>query len=151
MKRYRSLAALAALFCATTALAQDAAPFALSGTWFFRTDAQANGRPVCSEWWKFGPGDQMLVNSGEEKVTKRFRVQQDDTGLWLVTETLATNGLPDCMGQVSTTVTPGENRIYLLPMNSGQVLTCPPPGRMPDGAPYISECYGAIIPADQVG
>lgn len=151
MKRYRSLAALMALFGATTALAQDAEPFAPSGTWFFRTDARANGRPVCSEWWTFGPGDQMLVNSGEEKVNKRFRVEQDDTGLWLVTENLATNGLPDCMGQSSATVSPGENRIYLVPMNGGRVLTCPAPGRTPDGAPYVSGCYGAIMPADQVG
>ena len=148
MKLYRSLGVFVALLCATPALGQDATPFALSGTWSFRTDAQQNGQPVCSESWTFGPDGQLSVASGEERVGKRFRIENDAVGLWLVTETLETNGLPDCMGHKTAGITPGEQRTYLVPMNGGRVMTCPAPGRGPGGALYVRGCYGAITPAD---
>ncbi|WP_269514207.1 hypothetical protein [Brevundimonas subvibrioides] len=142
---------LFALLTATTAFAQDTEPFAPDGVWIFRTDELANGSPVCTEAWEFGPGGRLSVESGEEKVDKRFRIVRDTDGLWLVTKTLHTNGRPDCVGNETAIADPVERRIYIVPMNDGRVLTCPAPGRAPDGAPFITGCYGSILPADRVG
>lgn len=148
----RILAGLAMLAVgAAPAFAQEARPLALEGLYLFNTDARQDGRPVCSEAWSFGPDGAMTVESGQERVRKRWRTEADRDGNWLVTETLGTNGAPDCMGQRSDGVKPGENRTYLLPMNSGIILTCPPPQRMPDGAPYIASCYGSIVLASEAG
>jgi len=151
MKRYGPMVMLFALLTATTALAQDTKPFALDGVWIFRTDEVANGSPVCTETWAFGPGDRLLVESGEERVDQRFRIVRDTDGLWLVTKTLHTNGRPDCMGHETSIPDTAERRTYVVPMNDGRVLTCPAPGRAPDGAPFITGCYGSIMPAAMVG
>ncbi len=36
-------------------------------------------------------------------------------------------------------------------MNDGLVLTCPAPGRAPNGAPFVMGCYGSISPLAPVG
>lgn len=149
----RLIAGLAALTLASPAssAAQDPAGFTLEGVYLFNTDARQDGRPVCSEVWSFQPDGVMLVESGQERVRKRYRTETDRDGNWIVAETLETNGAPDCMGDRTPTVTPGERRTYLVPMNGGVILTCPAPARMPDGAPYISNCYGSIRPSDLAG
>ncbi|WP_298162030.1 hypothetical protein [Brevundimonas sp.] len=151
MKRYGLMGVLFALLTATTGLAQDTEPFAPDGVWIFRTDEMANGSPICTETWAFGPGDRLLVESGKERVNKRFRIVRDTDGLWLVTETLHTNGRADCMGDETAIPDTAERRTYLVPMNDGRVLTCPAPGRAPNGAPFITGCYGSIMPAAMVG
>ena len=150
-RRIRAGLAMLAVALPTPAFTQEAPSFTLDGVYLFRTDAQQDGRPVCSETWSFGADGAMTVESGEERVRKRYRTETDGDGRWIVEETLETNGAPDCMGQRTRDVTPGERRTYVVPMNSGVILTCPPPQRMPDGAPYISSCYGAIIPAGLAG
>lgn len=142
--------ALIALTLPALALAQDTG-FQLQGLYLFHTDAQRDGAPVCMETWEFGPGDQMLVESGQERVRLTFRTETDRDGTWIVRRMLSTNGEPDCMGARTTEVPAEEGRTYIVPMNDGRILTCPPPGRTPDGAPYITGCYGAIVPADQAG
>lgn len=149
----RILAGLTALTVALPAssVAQETPTFVLEGVYRFQTDALEGGRPVCSETWSFGADGAMTVESGEERVRKRYRTETDRDGRWIVEETLETNGAPDCMGQRTPNVTPGERRTYVVPMNGGIILTCPPPQRMPDGAPYISNCYGSIVPARLAG
>ncbi len=149
----RVLAGLAALTVALPAssVAQETPNLTLESVYLFRTDAQQDGRPVCSETWRFGTDGAMTVESGAERVRKRYRTETDRDGTWIVAETLETNGAPDCMGQRTPDITPGERRTYVVPMNSGIILTCPAPQRMPDGAPYISGCYGSIVPARPAG
>jgi hypothetical protein len=134
-----------------SSMAQETPTLTLDGTYLFETDAQQDGRPVCSETWSFGADGAMTVQSGEERVRKRYRTETDRDGTWIVAETLETNGAPDCMGQRTPDVTPGERRTYVVPMNGGIILTCPAPQRMADGAPYITACYGSIVPVRQAG
>ena len=95
----------------------------------------------------FGADGAMTVTSGEEVVQMRFRLEADADGRWLVTETLGTNGLPDCMGDRSDGVTPGERRTYLMRRNSGSIVVCGPPARMADGALFVGPtCYGELYP-----
>ncbi|HRH20194.1 MAG TPA: hypothetical protein PLE81_06085 [Brevundimonas sp.] len=123
-------------------------PVALEGEYRFETmDRGAGGRPVCTEIWTFGSEGQMTVTSGQEVVTKRFRTEVDDDGRWMVSESLTTNGLPDCMGNVSDGVTPGERRTYLMRRNSGSIVVCGPPARSADGTLFVGPtCYGEIYP-----
>lgn len=97
---------LAAVALSTAALAsvEEVQPLALSGDYVFATVAQDGGRPVCTETWTFGEDGQMLVSSGEERVTKRYRFDHDRIGHWLVATNVSTNGLPDCMGNRSASV-----------------------------------------------
>ncbi|MGV8930099.1 MAG: hypothetical protein ACOH1E_10120 [Brevundimonas sp.] len=145
------LALTALMIAAPPALARQAEPLVLDGLYLFMTDALQDGQPVCSEAWTFGPDGEMSVESGQERVRKRYRTESDRDGQWIVTETLETNGAADCMGHESDAVTPGEHRTYVVPMNSGIILTCPPPSHTPDGAPYISNCYGRIVLASEAG
>ncbi len=146
----KALSALLLLALPAAALAQDSG-FQPRGAWLFRTDAVQNGQPVCTETWTFGADGQMAVESGQERVQKRYRIETDRDGTWIVSETLATNGQPDCMGAVTPTVTPGENRTYVLRLNNGTVLTCAAPGHTADGIPVVSSCYGRITPRNQAG
>lgn len=136
---------------APPAMTQEAEPFTLEGLYLFHTFAQQDGQPVCMETWDFGADGAMMVESGQERVRKRYRTETDRDGHWIVSETLETNGAPDCMGHRSGGVTPGESRIYVVPMNDGTITTCPPPQRVADGAPYISGCYGRIVLASEAG
>ena len=128
--------------------AVQAEPLALSGTYRFETmDRGPDNRPICTETWSFGADGAMTVTSGEEVVQMRFRTEADADGRWLVTETLGTNGLPDCMGDRSDGVTPGERRTYLMRRNSGSIVVCGPPARMADGALFVGPtCYGELYP-----
>lgn len=136
---------------ASPAMAQEAEPFRLQGLYLFHTTAQQDGMPVCMETWDFGADGVMLVESGEERVRMRYRTEADRDGHWVVSEVLETNGAPDCMGHRSEGATPGERRVYLVPMNDGTIQTCPPPQRLEGGAPYISGCYGKIVLGSEAG
>ena len=139
----RLLTVLLALCLPLAALAQSSG-FNPGGRWSFRTVALEKGRPVCSETWTFGADGTMSVESGAERVQKRYRIEEDRDGTWIVTETLSTNHQPDCMGNVTTAIEPGEHRTFILRTNSGVVLTCPPPQHTADGIPMIRECYGSL-------
>lgn len=146
----RIVALLAALALPVSAFAGE--PFDPTGVWLFRTDAVRDGAPVCSELWDFQAGGVLRIESGQERVEKRWRVERESgAGYWIVTETVSTNGLPDCMGESSPAPAPGERRTFVVPLNNGVAVTCPPPGRMPDGALVIGDCYGRLTPADQAG
>lgn len=140
--------AKAALGLSVLLAGAQAEPLALSGTYRFETmERGPDNRPICTETWSFGAEGAMTVVSGEEVVGKRFRTEADDDGRWLVTENLETNGLPDCMGERSDGVTPGERRIYLMVRNSGSIVVCGPPARMADGVLFVGPtCYGELYP-----
>jgi len=150
----RSLAAglmMLAIAAPAPGVAQDREPLRLEGLYLFHTFAQQDGQPICMESWEFQADGVMLIQSGEERVRARYRTEIDRDGHWVVSEMLETNGAPDCMGRRASGVRPGENRVYVIPMNDGTITTCPPPTRAPDGAPYISNCYGKIVLASEAG
>jgi hypothetical protein len=138
----KTLVATAAL----SLLAQDAA---LTGDWAFTTrDTGPDGQPVCSETWTFGPDGAMTVEGGQEIVQKRYLFENDADGLWLLAESVSTNGLPDCMGNRADGVPSGERRTYLVPFNDGAIVVCDPPERVNGGGFYIGPtCYGWLNPA----
>ena len=142
------------LALAVAALLQGAAAppaFQPQGVWLFHTYAQRDGAPVCSELWEFRPDGRMLIESGAERVTKTYRIERDRDGLWIVGSILETNGAPDCTGAANPTPSRDEQRTYVLPMNGGEVMICRAPTRTSGGAPFVSGCYGQIVPADQAG
>jgi len=149
----RSIAAGLMMMAVGTApvVAQEREPLRLEGLYLFHTFEQQDAQPICMETWDFGPDGVMLVESGAERVRARYRVETNSDGHWIVSEMLETNGAPDCMGRRASGVRPGENRVYVIPMNDGTITTCPPPTRAPDGAPYISGCYGKIVLASEAG
>lgn len=136
-------AGLAAL--TLTLLVQDQ-PFVLEGDYVFTADERGpGGQSVCTEQWSFS-GDEWTVHSGQEIVRKRFRIEMDGPSpRWLVSEQIETNGLPDCMGNVTTEIAGGESRIYFLMFNSGDMVLCGPPDHMPDGTVYVGPtCFGGL-------
>ncbi|PLK24246.1 hypothetical protein [Novosphingobium sp. TH158] len=140
----RICAALAILLSASASAAPQA-PLRLEGAYRFTSTAvdSVSLKPVCTETWTFG-GDRMTVSSGEEVVDKQFRTQRNRTGDWLVTRAIATNGKPDCTGHSTAKPDRSERRTYLLPMNGGDVMLCPPPGMTAEGIPVISDCFGTL-------
>ena len=131
---------------AAPAVAQGSDPFPLTGTYEFRTDQQANGQPVCTESWSFANDGTMTVLSGNEVVTKRYRFEHNRDGDWLVTTNISTNFQPDCSGTVAKVLSSDERRSYLVAFNDDVILTCAAPGHMPDGSPFVSSCFGKLIP-----
>lgn len=149
----RSLAAglMMLAIAAPPLAAQEREPLRLEGLYLFHTFEQRDAQPICMESWDFGADGVMLVQSGAERVRLRYRVETDRDGHWIVSEMLETNGEPDCMGRRASGVRPGENRVYVIPMNDGTITTCPPPQHVEGGAPYISGCYGKIVLASEAG
>jgi len=141
-----------ALLCLITLAAARAQPsFAPIGVYLFNTTEQHDGAPVCSELWEFKPDGRMLIESGAERAEHAYRIETDRDGVWLIRRAVRSNGAPDCMGHRIPSPTPQEHRTYLVPMNDGRVATCPAPTRTSDGAPFVSGCYGFMVPADQAG
>ncbi|MEJ6009629.1 hypothetical protein [Novosphingobium aquae] len=145
----RTTVAIAALLAAPVAVLAKPTPkkpvLLLQGGYRFTSSDfdSVTKKPVCTETWTFNLG-KMLVESGEERVEKRFRLITDRTGNWLVAATLSTNGKPDCTGYASATINPDESRIYILPLNSGDFLTCPAPTKTARGIPLIANCFGSL-------
>jgi hypothetical protein len=139
-----------ALVLALVAAAGAAAiePLTLTGAYAFTTTERdaATAKPVCSETWTFGPGDDMTVHSGEEIVRKKFRTAHDRDGHWLIMRSVATNGAPDCTGRRTAEPNPNEARVLLLPFKDGTMMTCPPPAHTKDGTPLIADCFATLAP-----
>ncbi len=132
-----------------------AAHLAEVGSWRFQTrDRNSSGKPVCTETWRFNADGTATIESGQERVTKRWRTAENDGDRWLYTTSLTTNGAPDCTGGTSDPVSfpREESGFVLMFFNSGSALTCAPPATIagPDGKPvrYVSEesCWGSIAP-----
>jgi len=142
----------AALMLSLSSLGQtEPVSFAPKGVFLFHTNAQQDDRPVCSELWEFTDDGHMLIESGAERVRASYRIERDRDGVWIVRRLISTNGEPDCMGHRNPEPSKEETRTYVVPMNDGRVMTCPAPSRTEDGAPFVSNCYGWLVPADQAG
>ena len=147
---------------AAPALAQPADPtpeamaqhLAEVGTWRFWTRAMGDNGPVCTEVWRFNADGAATIDSGEERVTKRWRTAQSDGERWLYTTAIATNGKPDCMGGTSDPAEfPREETGFVVMFfNNGNAILCEPPGTIegPDGKPvkFVSDesCWGSLSP-----
>jgi hypothetical protein len=125
------------------------------GSWRFVTrDRDSKGQPVCTEVWRFNADGTATIESGEERVTKRWRTAEEDGERWLYTTSLTTNGAPDCTGGTSDPADypREESGFVLMFFNSGMALTCAPPSEVkgPDGKPvkFVSEesCWGTLSP-----
>ncbi|UYV16243.1 hypothetical protein [Porphyrobacter sp. ULC335] len=132
-----------------------AAHLAEVGSWRFETRAKrSDGKAVCAEVWRFNADGTALIESGEERVTKRWRTEAADGDRWLYTTSLTTNGAPDCMGSRSEPADypKDESGFVLMFFNSGIALTCEPPATFegPDGKParLVSDesCWGSLAP-----
>jgi len=132
-----------------------AAHLAEVGSWRFATrERDSKGQPVCSEVWRFNADGTALVESGAERVTKRWRTAEDDGDRWLYTTSLTTNGAPDCTGGTSDPASfpREESGFVLMFFNGGIALTCAPPEMVqgPDGKPvkFVSDesCWGTLAP-----
>lgn len=125
------------------------------GSWRFETrERDSKGKPFCTEVWRFNADRSALIESGEERVTKRWRTAESDGDRWLYTTSLTTNGAPDCTGSTSDPASfpREESGFVLMFFNSGIALTCAPPAVMdgPDGKPvkFVSDesCWGSLAP-----
>ncbi len=124
------------------------------GTWRFWTRDMGDNRPVCTEVWRFNADGAATIESGEERVTKRWRTVQSDGERWLYTTAIATNGKPDCMGGTSDPAEfpREETGFVVLFFNNGNAVLCEPPGTVegPDGKParvWTDEgCWGRLAP-----
>lgn len=141
----------AGLLALSPAAPAEPTGFSPQGVYLFHTDAQIEEQPVCSELWDFVSNDVLLIKSGAERVRKSYRVKRDSDGVWIVSRTLETNGAPDCMGERNPDPSPDERRTYVIPMNDGRTRVCPAPATTESGAPFISNCFGWLVPADQAG
>jgi hypothetical protein len=119
----------------------SATPSAPVGEYAWATFVRENGQPVCTETWTFGEGT-LTVRSGEEIVRKSLSMEAEGAMPVLVLRNLETNGAPDCMGNRTPVPPQGEYRVLLVPLNSGDIQTCP----VPKGPPphVIGECYGSL-------
>jgi hypothetical protein len=160
-----TLLAAGALLCApavpVAAQPADLTPEAMAahlaevGSWRFDTrDRDSKGKPVCTEVWRFDADGTAAIESGKERVTKRWRTELRDGDRWLYTTSLTTNGAPDCTGGTSDPASfpREESGFVVMFFNSGVALTCAPPATIegPDGKPvrYVSDesCWGSLIP-----
>jgi hypothetical protein len=93
----RVLLALAlAGFASGAHAADDGAPV-FHGDYYFYTFQEKDGRPVCSETWRFADDGTQTIRSGEEIATQRFRTApgRKNTTLLFLTF-VSSNGKPDC-------------------------------------------------------
>jgi hypothetical protein len=139
----------------TSAMALDAKTFTLSGDYNFNSSAKKNGQPVCSERWRFNSDGTLVIHSGQEIVTNRFHIETDHDAIlamtsseWIVTETLETNGQPDCMGHSVSRITPGERRIFVYPALDGNIVVCNPPRRI-DAEHRVFDIFGWLVRAPE--
>ena len=125
------------------------------GSWRFAARATGpDGKSVCTEVWRFNADGTATVESGAERVTKRWRTAAIDSERWLYTTSLGTNGMPDCTGDTSDPASfpREESGFVVMFFNSGGALTCAPAAEMegPDGKPvkFVSDesCWGKLDP-----
>jgi hypothetical protein len=114
------------------------------GSYRFETKDRTAEGPVCTEQWELRADGTMTVHSGEEVVEQRYRLARDRDGDWVIANALSTNSKPDCTGNVTSSVSGKENRIYILALNDGDILVCPPPSHTADGTPITSSCYASL-------
>mgnify|MGYP005859969915 CR=1 FL=1 len=131
------------------------------GTWRFATRAaDRRGRPLCREVWRFAADGEARVESGRERLTKRWRTLPGPGGLVrLAWQSTASNGAPDCTGTATDPASlPGpEADFVLLFLNDGSALACTPPpaAANPDTTLESAQvvraeaCWGRIVPAPQ--
>lgn len=120
----------------------------LTGAYEFQTYDQKGGAPVCVEHWDFGADNVLTVHSGDEITRSHFSLSHDTVGDWLVTSTISTNGKPDCMGHVQTSVRKDETKSYWFATNDGTVNLCPPPAQNPV---FISGCFASLRQEEPAG
>lgn len=116
------------------------------GAYEFRTVDLVDGKPVCAEQWTFGADGDLTVISGKEVSQSTYRFESNRDGEWLVTTYVSTNGLPDCMDNVTSEPPIGQvRRTLLLRFNGGNAMLCPPPSHTDKGVPLISGCFANLI------
>lgn len=128
------------------------------GSWRFAARATGpDGKSVCTEVWRFDADGTGTVESGEERVTTRWRTALgDQTDRWLYTTSLSTNGKPDCTGESSDPASfpRKESGFVVMFFNSGGAMTCRPARYIQnaDGTPgnermlMDEDCWGTLNP-----
>jgi len=130
------------LVCLLPVPAEGEARHALDGEYAFYTTAKVDGRPLCSERWRFEPAGKMTIFSGDEISKDSFHTEFTGGDNWLVRRWLSANGLPDCLGRKTTVVPSWEWRIFFYQAKDGSYVLCDPPR-----APRILSCFGRLVRA----
>lgn len=128
------------------------------GSWRFSTRARdRKGNPVCTEVWRFKADGSATVESGAEKLDKRWRTVPGEGGNHMLSwQSLSSNGQPDCTGTASDPADfpRPEAGFVVLFFNDGSAFTCAPPpaAANPDNtlsaARVLSneDCWGRLDP-----
>lgn len=128
------------------------------GSWRFATRAtDRNGKPLCAEVWRFKADGSGTVESGAERLTTRWRTEPVTGGNGLlVTQSLTSNGAPDCTGKSSDPADfpKPEAGFVVLFFNNGSAYTCNAPAAAANPDNTLSEaqvvrdadCWGRLEP-----
>ena len=111
---------------ASGAHATDYKKPALHGDYYFYTYAEKNGRPVCSETWRFGEDGTLTIRSGQEIATNHFRTEPGEKIMTVLFRSfVSSNGQPDCSGAVNSHPPPGaEERLESYFAQDGGIVLC---------------------------
>jgi hypothetical protein len=149
---------------AAPVFAQSAAPRAETtavrlvkgGSWRFTTRAvDGKGQPLCTEVWRFRTDGSATVESGAERMTKRWRAAPGEGGAtMLYWQSVTTNGAPDCTGTATdpADLPLGESGFVVMFFNDGSAYLCNAPAAAANPDNTLSEarvvmnadCWGRI-------
>lgn len=159
-----ALAAAGVLIGTSAAAAQDdkdrAAEYSerlvTSGSWrMSATKKGPDGKPECTEIWRFNADGTGRIESAGERVEETWRTESGEDGIWLYTRSMTSNGAPDCMGKVRfpASFPRPESGSLLIFFNNGDAILCQPTySQSPDGTltptHMFSEenCWGRLTP-----
>ena len=160
--------AAAALVCAPLAAQPtDLTPEAMAkhlaevGTWKFSARKKGpDGKPECFETWHFDDDGTGWVQSGDQRVERRWRTSQgDDTDRWLWVTSLSSTGGADCMGRESDPANypRPESGFVVMFFNADGAMTCQPAAYIvdkegnPSGQRLLRNeaCWGNLNPMPQ--
>lgn len=123
-----STAIAVALF--SNAALGESKPVTFGGDYYFYTYAQNNGRPACSERWRFNNDGTLTIYSGQEIVTMDAHTGTEHSSdgnwndNWLILAHPKTNGQPDCRGKVDTSPRRDDERLIVYLEKDGGIITC---------------------------
>lgn len=161
------LAAAALVTAPLAAQPADLTPEAMAkhladvGTWKFSARKNGpDGKPECVETWHFDADGTGWVQSGDQRVERKWRTSQGDkTDRWLWVTSLSSTAGVDCMGRESNPASypKPEGGFVVMFFNAGGAMTCQPAAyvvdkdgnRTGDRMLRDVDCWGNLNPMPQ--
>ena len=132
------------------------------GTWQFSARKKGpDGKPECTETWYFASDGTHWVQSGEQRTTMTFAVEQSrDNDLIVWRKGVSVTKGPDCIGRTEDPATYPETRetgFVVMFFNSGGAYTCRPAAFLVDndgkqtGQRLLrdEDCWGRLDPSSE--